>query len=212
MASSISQCSQHLSSVPRPPGASSAGAAEQRSFVTRLMLRFGLPPADAEDAAHDVFLISCRRQHELASREDRHGWLYLAARNVSRNRRRSLRREAARRSYQHDLPQRGGARDGATALVEPAADDAGVQPDQWLAARQLGELLAEGLEQLSDEQRNVVRGALDGQSPAELARELDAPVATIASRLRMSRLALRRHLHRRGWPLGPAATALQRAA
>lgn len=186
------------SPVPRVGGSGSPAAA-QRSFVARLMLHFGVPAADVEDAAHDVFLISCRRRIDLSGSEDRHGWLYLTARYVGLNRRRSLRREAARRSFPPDE-------------VELEHEDGTSTPDEQLAAQQLCRLLAEGLEQLSDDQRSAVRCLLGGCSAADIAVEQRAPVATVASRVRVSRRALRRHLHRHGWPLPAALPDARRAA
>src|SRR5688572_31352206 len=116
-----------LSSVPPAAGSSGSRAAEQRRFVTRLMLRFGVPAADAEDAAHEVFLISCRRRVDLAGSEDRWGWLYLTARYVSLNQRRSVRRESVRRC-------------GPREELERASADAALAPDEQLAAQQLCQL------------------------------------------------------------------------
>lgn len=203
MASSLSRLPRlsRTAGVPSslPRGTSGSPAAEQRSFVARLLLHFGVPASDVEDAAQDVFLISCRRHLELASREDRHGWLYLTARHVGLNRRRSLRREAARRCFPRDE-------------VELEREDGAGAPDEQLAARQLCQLLAEGLALLSDEQRNAVSHLLQGCSAADIAVEQRAPLATVASRVRVGRVALRRHLHRRGWPLSPALPDAKRAA
>jgi DNA-directed RNA polymerase specialized sigma24 family protein len=163
------------------------------------MLHFGVPAADVEDAAHDVFLLSCRRRIDLSGSEDRHGWLYLTARYVGLNRRRSLRREAARRSFSAD-----------EAALE--REDRTSAPDEQLAAQQLCRLLAAGLEQLSDAQRSAVSCLLEGCSATDIAVEQRAPVATVASRVRVSRLALRRHLQRSGWPVPPALPDARRAA
>jgi DNA-directed RNA polymerase specialized sigma24 family protein len=163
------------------------------------MLRFGVPAADAEDAAHEVFLISCRRQVDLTGSEDRSGWLYVTARYVSLNQRRSLRRERTRRSCQPEA-------------LEGARAHASLAPDEQLAAQQLCQLLAEGVEQLSLVQRGAVCALLDGNSPADIAQEQRTPLATVSSRLQVSRQALRRHLHRRGWPVAAAPPAARRAA
>lgn len=186
-------------SVPPASVPGRSPAAEQRRFVTRLLLRLGVPAADVEDAAHDVFLLSCRRHLDLADGEDWHGWLCVTARYVGLNRRRAVRRESARRSF----PQK-------ELVLE--SEDRSLAPDDQLAARQLCRLLAEACERLSNEQQSAVRGLLEGGSAAEIALEQRTPVATIASRLRVSRLALRRHLHRRGWPVDPAQPAARRAA
>jgi RNA polymerase sigma-70 factor (ECF subfamily) len=166
---------------------------EQRNFVTRLMRRFGVPAADVEDAAQEVLLISHRHRKEVDASDDRRAWLYQTARYVSYNRLRALRREAQRRSF-------------AALEVEALRARAGSSPDDWLASRQLCALLTNALEQLRQEQRSVLLASLlDEHSVAEIAIEQAAPPATVASRLRVGRQALRRHLHRRGWPVRPAA-------
>ena len=192
-------CTPRRPSTARVPGAALPVAApslealprlrEQRHFVTRLLRRFGVPPADVEDAAQDVLLISYRRQIRGDDGDDRRGWFYQTARYVSCNRRRARRREAARVHF--------GPLD-----VEAQRAEATVAADEWLESRQLCQLLARSLEQLRQEQRSVLlSNVLEGRSAAEIARELRAPLATVVSRLRVGRRALRRHLHRQGWPL-----------
>lgn len=182
---------------PRCPAAAPVRALprlrEQRHFVTRLMRRFGVPSADVEDAAQEVLLISYRQQKEVDASDDRRAWFYQTARYVSCNRLRALRREAQRRSF-------------APLDLEAQSADAGCAPDDWLASRQLCRLLSGALTQLRQEQRSVLLASvLDEHSVAEIAVEQHAPPATVASRLRVGRSALRRHLHRQGWPLRPAA-------
>jgi RNA polymerase sigma-70 factor (ECF subfamily) len=164
---------------------------EQRNFVTRLMRRLGVPSADVEDAAQEVLLISYRRQKDVGADDDRRAWFYQTARYVSCNRLRALRREAQRRSF-------------APLDVEAQRAEAACAPDDWLASRQLCQLLSGALEQLRQEQRSVLLSSvLDEHSVAEIALEQDAAPATVASRLRVGRRALRRHLHRQGWPVRP---------
>lgn len=181
---------------PRCPAAARVRALprlrEQRIFVTRLMRRFGVPSADVEDAAQEVLLISYRQQKEVDASDDRRAWFYQTARYVSCNRLRALRREARRRSF-------------APLDLEAQRSDPGCAPDDWLASRQLCQLLSGALQQLRQEQRSVLLAAvLDQRSVAEIACEQHAPAATVASRLRVGRRALRRHLHRQGWPVRPA--------
>jgi RNA polymerase sigma-70 factor (ECF subfamily) len=166
---------------------------EQRDFVTRLMRRFGVPSAEVEDAAQEVLLISYRQAQQGDAGDDRRAWLYRTARYVSYNRLRALRREAQRRSF-------------APLDIEALRAEAGCAPDDWLASRQLCQLLSAALEQLRQEQRSVLLASvLDEHSVAEIAIEQHAPPATVASRLRVGRRELRRHLHRQGWPVRPAA-------
>jgi RNA polymerase sigma-70 factor, ECF subfamily len=166
---------------------------EQRRYVTRLVRRFGVPAADVEDAAQDVFLISYRRQIGLDGVDDSAGWFFVAARYVCLNRRRSLRREAARRCF-------------VRADAEAESVPGGLAPDEWLASRQLCGLLEGALARLKPEQQSVlVSSVLEDRTATEIASEQRAPVATIASRLRVGRQALRRDLHRHGWPVYPTA-------
>ena len=166
---------------------------EQRNFVTRLMRRFGVPSADVEDAAQEVLLISYRRQKEVEASDDRRAWFYQTARYVSYNRLRALRREAQRRSF-------------APLDIEAQRAVADCAPDEWLASRQLCRLLSSALGHLRQEQRSVLLASvLDEHSVAEIALEQHAPPATVASRLRVGRRALRRHLHQQGWPVRPTS-------
>ncbi|HEU4580347.1 MAG TPA: sigma-70 family RNA polymerase sigma factor [Polyangiaceae bacterium] len=183
----------HSRRSPGAPARALPRLSEQRSFVTRLMRRFGVPSADVEDAAQEVLLISHRREKEVDANDDRRAWLYQTARYVSYNRLRALRREARRRSF---------------APLDLDAQRAGTScaPDDWAASRQLCALLTSALEQLRQEQRSVLLASLlEEHSVAEIALEQAAPVATVAARLQVGRRALRRHLHRRGWPVQPAA-------
>ncbi len=59
------------------------------SFVWRVLRRLGVPDADADDAAQEVFLVV---HHKLAAYEERgsiRAWLFTISRQVASHRRRS---------------------------------------------------------------------------------------------------------------------------
>src|SRR5690606_22554008 len=49
---------------------------EQFEFVWRMLLHFGVPPAGAEDAAQDVFMVVHRRWDDLDAHVSARSWLY----------------------------------------------------------------------------------------------------------------------------------------
>jgi RNA polymerase sigma-70 factor (ECF subfamily) len=129
-------------------------------YVWRTLGRFGVPPADLEDAAHEVFVILHRRITELDPARPVRPWLFGVARRVASD----------MRCKRRELP----------ATVEPS-----VHHDPQLAER---DLVWRALDALDDDRRTVViLHDLEGHTGAEIAELLAIPVNTVHSRLRLAR-------------------------
>jgi RNA polymerase sigma-70 factor (ECF subfamily) len=139
--------------------------------VWRVVRRFGVPEAGADDAAQEVFIVAARRLAEIEPGRERQ-FLLAAAVRVAANARRSLgvRRETA------DL-------DAVHAGVDP-----GPNAEELLEQKRFRELLDRVLDALSDDLRIAfVLYELEGTSVPEIAELLGIPVGTAASRLRRAR-------------------------
>jgi RNA polymerase sigma-70 factor, ECF subfamily len=141
-------------------------------WVWRLLRRIGLSPADADDAAQQVFLVVARRADEVSGGRIR-PFLYGTALRVAANARRSLRR---RREVTSDV-----------VLDVPAQQAA---PDDLVEQRQARALLDALLAELPAELRRVLVLAEIEQLTTKQIGELEGvPQGTAASRLRRARAA-----------------------
>ena len=148
-------------------------------FIWRLLRRLGLRPADADDAAQQVFMIATQKLHAIAPGSER-SFLYGAAVRVAAN---------ARRAAQRRLE------DGEGALEQRAADS--MPPEQRRALDEAWALLDELLERLPDELRRVlVLAEIEQLEVAEIAALEGIPLGTASSRLRRARDDFREHLKR----------------
>ena len=150
-----------------PPGAGLEAfhAIYDREFdyVWRNLGRMGVPSADIADAVHEVFLVLHRKWNDLDRTRPLRPWLFGVARRVAADLR------AKRREQPTD--------------VEPAAAE-----DPLVAQR---DLLWRALATLDDDRRTVViLHDLEGHTGAEIAAQLDIPVNTVHSRLRLARADL----------------------
>lgn len=170
----------------RPTGAvaaiGGARAAEEREhrlrqlvdqhydFVWRSLRRLGVPPADAEDAAQEVFVSLSRRLDDVELGSER-GFLYRAAVNhaAHAHRTRVRRREVS-----------------AEGLEERAAPTP--NPEELLQGSRQRALFHRALEALDLELRAVfVLYELEQMTMGEIASTLEIPSGTVASRLRRAR-------------------------
>ncbi len=156
-----------VSESDRPPGSGLEAFDEiydrELDFVWRTLGRFGIPPADVQDAAHEVFLILYRRWKELDPERPVHRWLFGVARRVAADFR-AKRRE------------------------EPTQSEPATSEDPLAAKR---ELLRRAMDALDDDRRAVIiLHDLEGHTGAEIASLLDIPVNTVHSRLRLARADL----------------------
>ncbi len=145
-------------------------------FVWRTLRRLGLSPADAEDAAQNVFLIADRRG--LESVDESRRFLYAIAIRVASNSRRSITRR-------REVPQTDVDYDG-TASSSPERD---------LEMRESVALLDRVLARLEPDLLRVFSLAMIEQlSRAEIAKLEGIPRGTVASRLQRARADLAKEL------------------
>lgn len=138
-------------------------------FVWRSLRRFGIAEAELEDAAHEVFLVVHRRLPEFDGRSAITTWLYVIARGVASNRRRSDQRRAARLERLPEPPPPQGPGD------QLERSEAVAAVERFLAA-------------LPPEQRAVFELCeIEGMRAGEIAEVLGANVNTVYTRLRAAR-------------------------
>ncbi len=148
-------------------------------FVWQVLRRFGLPPADADDAAQQVFVIAARKLSSIETGRER-AFLYGTARRVLANVRRGIQRR----------------RDTEDAAID---DDGPAQPppDELVERNRARALLDELLLELPDElRRALVLAEIEQMTNTEIAALEDIPVGTAASRLRRARETFRELLGR----------------
>lgn len=151
----------------RPPGSGLEDfhAVYEREFdyVWRNLGRMGVPHAEIPDAVHEVFIVLHRRWNELDRGRPLRPWLFGVARRIAADLR------AKRREEPTD--------------VEPPARE-----DPRIAER---DLLWRALATLDEDRRTVIiLHDLEGHTGAEIAAQLDIPVNTVHSRLRLARADL----------------------
>lgn len=150
------------------------------AFAWRVLRRYGLAPADADDAAQKVFLIAVDRLADIQPGSER-AFLFRTARHVASKAHRSVQRR-------RDATARGG--DPAEAAGLPA-------PDDLLDRRRARDLLDRILGELSEDFRAVfVLFEIEGLPAPEIAEALSLPVGTVASRLRRARAEIERRATR----------------
>lgn len=133
-------------------------------YVWRSLGRLGVAEPELADAVHEVFLVLHRRWNELDHNRSLRPWLYGVARRVA----------PALRSRAQEVP---------TEDVDLAAP-----VDPLVAQRRL---LWSALSKLDDDRRDVViLHDLEGYTGAEIAEQLDIPINTVHSRLRLARIDL----------------------
>lgn len=146
--------------------------AQHFGLVWRMLRRLGATPADADDAAQEVFLVAARRLDAIELGRERPFLIGVAVR-VFATQRRSVQRR-------HEEPEA-----KAHQLASSAAD-----PSEHIELTQARELLNEALAGLPLEQRTVlVLYELEELSVVEIAELLQAPRGTISWRLKVAREA-----------------------
>ena len=152
---------------------------EHHDFVWRSLVHLGVPTSHADDALQEVFLVVHRRLATYDARSPIRAWLWGIAKNVAHNQKRSLVREARRRSE---------------LAAEPAErwDDALERAPELRIVREI----VLGLEPIF---RDVlVLSDIEGLTAVEIATALGANVNTIYSRLRLARDRFATEARRRG--------------
>jgi RNA polymerase sigma-70 factor (ECF subfamily) len=154
----------------------------QARFIARHLRRWGVRPADVEDAMQDVFIVLLRRHAELIDPTHWRAWLYGVARHTSRAyRRAAMKRGAAEHAAQECERQ-----------LAPADDEA-----RTLVVDELKAHVSLALATLDDRKREVlILNHVEAMTSAQIARQIGVSPHTVASRLRAGRRALRRALQR----------------
>jgi len=156
------------------------------AFTWRVLRRYGLAPADADDAAQKVFLIAVDRLGDIQPGSER-AFLFQTARHVASKAHRSVQR-------------RRDASDQALDSLEAEAADATGElpsPDDLLDRRRARDLLDRILGELPEDFRAVlVLFEIEGMPAPEIAEALSIPVGTVSSRLRRARAEVERRASR----------------
>ncbi|MFZ0847004.1 MAG: sigma-70 family RNA polymerase sigma factor [Pseudolabrys sp.] len=142
-----------------------------KGFLMRANTSSGL----AEELAQDALLTVWRKASQFdRSRAGASAWIFTIARN--------LRIDVARREQRARLLDRQADED----LEQPAP------PDAELLASELQQRVHSALEHLSTDQMRVVRlSFFEGKAHAEIATELELPLGTVKSRIRLAMNRLR---------------------
>ncbi len=147
---------------------------QQFQYVWRLLGRLGVAEADLPDAVHEVFVVVYRKRADYDAERPARAWLFGIARRVAAAMRRKRSREVAAPMM---TPRDNTSR---------ADDRLSAHQQLWLA-----------LEVLNETQREAfVLHDLEGYSGPEIAAQLDLPVDTVYSRVRVARKRVERRLQR----------------
>ncbi len=164
-------------------------AQEHVDFVWRCLRRFGVPAADADDAAQQVFLVAADKLSDVPVERER-AFLFATAARIAANARRSIRR---RQSAYDSLSQ---------APEEPSASQDELS-DQLRARALLDQVMADMPEDLREV---FVLFEIEEISIQDIATTLEIPIGTVGSRLRRARQAFQqavtRHRARIGFRQG----------
>jgi RNA polymerase sigma-70 factor, ECF subfamily len=164
-------------------------AQEHLDFVWRCLRRFGVPAADADDAAQQVFLVAADKLSEVPVESER-AFLFATAARIAANARRSIRRRQSAYDSFSQAPE------------EPSASQDELS-DQLRARALLDQVMAD----MPDDLREVfVLFEIEEISIQDIATTLDIPIGTVGSRLRRARQAFQqavtRHRARIGFKQG----------
>lgn len=152
-------------------------------YLCRVVHRLTGTRETAEDVVQEVFLLAYNRRHELEDRSGIRTWLYRAAVNHVRHRRRSFSRYQGLMDRYQQHPGHKEKDDG---------------PDEVASRAERGKLVQECVAELSEKLREVfVLYELEELEGNEIAEVLDVPVNTVWSRLRLARAAFRTEWSRR---------------
>lgn len=168
-----------LASTEKPEQRARTMVNDHFDFVWRLLRRLGVPAADVDDAAQQVFIVGTRRMADIPPGSERTFLYGTALRLASTLRRNSRRRERFIESVQ----------------AEPQASSR--TPHEELEQRQALGVLDALLHTLEDEQREVfVLCEIEGLTAPQVASIVGIPVGTVASRLRRARQCFASELKR----------------
>jgi RNA polymerase sigma-70 factor (ECF subfamily) len=164
-------------------------AREHLDFVWRCLRRLGVPAADADDAAQQVFIVAAEKLAEVPVARER-AFLFATAARIAANARRSLRRRQSAYDHLSHVPE------------EPT-----VSQDELSDQLRARALLDRVMEEMPEDLREVfVLFEIEEISIQDIASLLNLPLGTVGSRLRRARqafqLAVTRHRARTGFRQG----------
>ncbi len=155
---------------------------EHFAFVWRMLLHFGVPTAEIEDACQDVFIVVHRRLGDLSTRSSPRTWLYEIARRVAADHRRA----GFRRQRKLDALGEPGKQIATPAMLE-----------QQFVVREQIDALERILARLDPRLREVFLLAdVEGMTAREIGEVLQLNPNTVSARLRRARAAVDRALDR----------------
>lgn len=164
-------------------------AQEHLDFVWRCLRRFGVPAADADDAAQQVFLVAADKLADVPVERER-AFLFATAARIAANARRSIRRRQSAYDNLSHAPE------------EPRASQDELS-DQLRARALLDQVMADMPEDLREV---FVLFEIEEISIQDIATTLEIPIGTVGSRLRRARQAFQqavtRHRARIGFRQG----------
>ncbi len=150
--------------------------------------RLGGPTVDAEDAAHEVLIIMCRRIGQVEGAGRLPSWLFGITRRVIANHRRKawVRRWVPGATREQPDPRWG--------------------PEREAEANHTARVVWKALDELPAAQREVlVLCELEERTGSEVADLLAVPLGTVKSRLRAARQAFRSVMEREGLDALPSS-------
>jgi RNA polymerase sigma-70 factor (ECF subfamily) len=158
--------------------------------IYRLALHLLRDPAEAEDATQETFVRAYGALERFDGRSEAFTWIYRIAVNLSLNVIRA--RRPNRQAVSSDDPRLEGL------LVETRVGSANPLGDS--ENRELGRVLCEGMDALSDTLRTtLILVAVDGLSHAQAGEVLGCPEGTVAWRVHDAKKKLKAFLVARGF-------------
>ena len=138
------------------------------AYVWSTLRRLGTARADLEDLTHEVFLIALERLPRFDASRPMRPWLFGIAFRVWVGKRRKGQKEE---------------------LTEaPEAEAPGASPEAQAVRAQQQRMVEEALAALEPNRRAVfIMHDIDGHSAPDISRELEVPLNTVYSRLRLAR-------------------------
>lgn len=168
-------------------------------LIRWLQAERGFTASEAQDLAQDGLLRLYRHGHrfdgELSSVRN---FLFTITDNLGKN----LRRDRSRSPEMRVEVLAGREGSGAEWLERHTDQSRSYDPERDLKRRELGNLISEGLEELTPKHRAVLRLRLRGLEYREIASEVGIPCGTVKSRLWRARRDFHSALEERGVDLG----------
>jgi RNA polymerase sigma-70 factor (ECF subfamily) len=157
--------------------------------VWHALRRLRVAEHDLMDGTQNVFVVVSRKYAEFEGRAQLRTWIYQICRRVASDYRRSapVRREVATDAL--EITERA---DALYSAAGPWAAGAGASASEQTQRVELARTI---LDKLPDNQREVfILYELEQLSGEEIATQLDVPLGTVRSRLRLAREAFRREV------------------